>query len=87
MSTPASDGPLAFHPDDPTFNRANALYLAYASDIAYHRAPTALDVNRKFAPQFDATILKGVGHYPMLEDPARFNQALADVLKKLPAKK
>ena len=51
------------------------------------RAPTALDVNRKFAPQFDATILKGVGHYPMLEDPARFNQALADVLKKLPAKK
>ena len=51
------------------------------------RAAADLAVNRKYAPQFDATILKGVGHYPMLEDPARFNQALADVLKKLPPAK
>lgn len=50
-------------------------------------SPTDLPVNRKHAPQFDATILKGVGHYPMLEDPARFNQALADILRKLPANK
>jgi len=28
-----------------------------------------------------------MGHYLMLEDPARFNQALADVLKKLPPRK
>ena len=49
-------------------------------------APTDLAVNRKYAPQFDATILKGVGHYPMLEDPAHFNQALAEVLKKVPRK-
>lgn len=33
--------PLPFHPTDPTFNRANALYLAHASDIAYHRSPAA----------------------------------------------
>src|SRR5947209_4503435 len=33
--------PLAFHPDDASFNRENALYLAHASDIAYHRAPAA----------------------------------------------
>jgi hypothetical protein len=32
---------LAFFPDDRSFNRANALYLAHASDIAYHRAPAA----------------------------------------------
>src|SRR5438067_5500916 len=32
---------LSFHPDDASFNRANALYLAHASDIAYHRAPAA----------------------------------------------
>lgn len=32
---------LPFHPDDPTFNRANALYLAHASDVAYHRSPAA----------------------------------------------
>ena len=50
------------------------------------RAPTALEVNRKYAPQFDATIIKGSGHYPMLEQPAAFNQALAEILKKLPAK-
>jgi hypothetical protein len=42
MIRSASDGPLAFHPGDPAFNRANALYLAVASDIAYHRAPAAL---------------------------------------------
>jgi pimeloyl-ACP methyl ester carboxylesterase len=48
--------------------------------------PTDLAANRKYASQFDAVILKGVGHYPMLEDPTRFNQALAEILKKLPAK-
>jgi hypothetical protein len=36
-----SDVALPFHPDDPSFNRANALYLAHASDVAYHRAPAA----------------------------------------------
>ena len=46
--------------------------------------PTSLEVNRKYAPQFDATIIKGSGHYPMLENPAGFNQALAEILKKLP---
>ncbi|HSI36358.1 MAG: lipase family protein [Phycisphaerae bacterium] len=33
--------PLPFHPDDPDFNRANALYLAHAADVAYDRAPAA----------------------------------------------
>ena len=32
---------LPFHPTDGSFNRANALYLAHASDVAYHRAPAA----------------------------------------------
>jgi pimeloyl-ACP methyl ester carboxylesterase len=50
------------------------------------RSSTDLAANRKYASQFDAVILKGVGHYPMLEDPARFNQALAEVLKKVPAR-
>ena len=48
--------------------------------------PTNLEINRKYAPQFDAVIIKGTGHYPMLEDPARFNQMLADILKSLPRK-
>jgi sigma-B regulation protein RsbQ len=45
--------------------------------------PTSLEVNRKYAPQFDAVIIKGTGHYPMLEDPARFNQLLRDLLRAL----
>jgi pimeloyl-ACP methyl ester carboxylesterase len=48
--------------------------------------PTNLEVNRKYAPQFDAVIIKGTGHYPMLEDPARFNQMLAEIVKALPRK-
>ena len=44
--------------------------------------PTNLDVNRKYAPQFDAVIMKGSGHYPMLEDPGRFNELLADFIRK-----
>jgi len=45
--------------------------------------PTNLEGNRKYAPQFDAVIMKGVGHYPMLEDPMRFNELLAGVLRDL----
>jgi len=48
------------------------------------RVPTNVEVNRKYAPQFDAVIIKGTGHYPMLEDPARFNQMLAEILRNLP---
>jgi sigma-B regulation protein RsbQ len=50
------------------------------------RVPTNVEVNRKYAPQFDAVIIKGTGHYPMLEDPARFNQMLAEILRSLPRK-
>jgi sigma-B regulation protein RsbQ len=43
-------------------------------------SPTNVDVNRKYA-DFDAVIIKGSGHYPMLEQPARFNELLADILR------
>jgi pimeloyl-ACP methyl ester carboxylesterase len=48
--------------------------------------PTNLEINRKYAPQFDAAIIKGTGHYPMLEDPERFNGLLANALRDLPAR-
>ena len=48
------------------------------------RVPTDLEVNRKYARQFDVTIIKGIGHFPMLEDPARFNQLLTEILRNLP---
>ena len=47
------------------------------------RFPTNLEVNRKYAPQFDVVIIKGTGHYPMLEDPTRFNAMLTDILRQL----
>src|SRR5215475_11642956 len=37
---------LSFDPDDSSFSRINALYLAHASDIAYHRAPSAAAMER-----------------------------------------
>jgi pimeloyl-ACP methyl ester carboxylesterase len=46
-------------------------------------SPTNLEGNRKYAPQFEAVVMKGAGHFPMLEDPARFNELLAGVLRDL----
>ena len=36
-----ADAPLKFHPHEASFDRANALYLAHASDVAYQRSPAA----------------------------------------------
>src|SRR5262249_23964527 len=48
--------------------------------------PTAVAVNKKYA-DYDAVTIEGVGHYPMLEKPAEFNQKLREVLRDLAAKK
>jgi pimeloyl-ACP methyl ester carboxylesterase len=45
------------------------------------RYPTSVEANRRYAPQFDAVIMNGVGHYLMLEDPARFTDLLAGILR------
>ena len=42
--------------------------------------PTHLDAARAEAPQFDAVIMTGVGHYLMLEDPQRFDRLLAEII-------
>ena len=47
--------------------------------------PTAIDANRLLAPGFDAVIMKGAGHYPMLERPEEFNRILTDVVNALAA--
>jgi pimeloyl-ACP methyl ester carboxylesterase len=41
------------------------------------KSPTRLDHARRYAPQYDALIVKGVGHYLMREDPVAFNAQLA----------
>jgi len=45
--------------------------------------PTRLDVNRRYAPQFEAVIVTGTGHFPMLEKPAEFNRLLAGAIADL----
>jgi len=49
--------------------------------------PTAIDANRKVAPDFDAVIMKGAGHYPMLERPDEFNRILTGVVNGLAARR
>jgi pimeloyl-ACP methyl ester carboxylesterase len=43
-------------------------------------APTTVAVNKKYA-DYDAVMIDAVGHYPMLERPAEFNEKLRNVLK------
>ncbi len=45
--------------------------------------PTLVESNRKVVPDFDAVIMKGAGHYPMLERPEEFNGYLRDVIRGL----
>jgi pimeloyl-ACP methyl ester carboxylesterase len=45
--------------------------------------PTNIERNRTVTPDFDAVIMTGAGHYPMLERPAEFNRLLAGIVKGL----
>jgi pimeloyl-ACP methyl ester carboxylesterase len=49
--------------------------------------PTDIDANRKLAPDFEAVIMRGAGHYPMLERPDEFNEILSGVVKRLAAER
>ncbi len=42
--------------------------------------PTSVAVNKKYA-DYDAVMMDTIGHYPMLERPAEFNQKLREVSK------
>jgi pimeloyl-ACP methyl ester carboxylesterase len=42
--------------------------------------PTDVEGNRRYAPQYQVTLMNGVGHYLMLEDPARFDGLLEGVI-------
>lgn len=55
-----------------------------APSFAY-ALPTQVETNRKYA-DYDAVIMEGVGHYPMLETPEEFNSRLAEVLQGFAAK-
>lgn len=49
--------------------------------------PTNLEANRRHMPGYEAVIVAGTGHYPMLEDPARFGPALDQALSQVLAAK
>lgn len=45
--------------------------------------PTDIQANRKIKPDFDAVIMKHMGHYPMLERPDEFNRLIAKAVASL----
>jgi pimeloyl-ACP methyl ester carboxylesterase len=45
--------------------------------------PLNLEGNRELRPDFDAVVMEGCGHYPMLERPEEFNQHLLDFVEEL----
>lgn len=49
--------------------------------------PTNVDAARKHAKQFEVMTIEGVGHYPMLEAPERFDQLLDAAIAGKPAPK
>jgi pimeloyl-ACP methyl ester carboxylesterase len=48
--------------------------------------PVNVELNRTIAADFDAVVMKGAGHYPMLERPEEFNRLLVQIVRELEAK-
>jgi pimeloyl-ACP methyl ester carboxylesterase len=71
--------------DSWNYNAAPAFEAVKAPIVAVNgdRFPTNFEGNRRHSPGYDALIMKGVGHYPMLEDPARFGDLLHEALRKV----
>lgn len=45
--------------------------------------PTDVEGNRRIKPDFDAVVMKHIGHYPMLERPDEFNRLVAETVASL----
>ena len=63
----------------PALREIKAPICAISSDLF----PTNLEGNRKYVPGYQVAIMKGVGHYLMLEQPEAFNELLAWALREL----
>jgi pimeloyl-ACP methyl ester carboxylesterase len=72
ISVAVLEGSWAYDPR-PALKQIKVPIVAVNAD----KFPTRLDHERKYAPQFDALIVKGMGHYLMREDPKSFNAQLA----------
>jgi pimeloyl-ACP methyl ester carboxylesterase len=51
------------------------------------RFPTDVEANRRHFASYELTLMTGVGHYLMLEDPQRFSELLAGAVRRLLAAK
>ncbi len=63
----------------PALREIKAPIRAISSDLF----PSNVEGNRKYVPGYQAAIMKGVGHYLMLEQPEAFNALLAEALREL----
>lgn len=46
-------------------------------------SPTNIENNRKYLKDYDSVDIAGTGHYPMLENPEKFNELLEQTIKEL----
>lgn len=74
----AARSSLAYDPL-PALREIKAPICAINSDLF----PTNVEGNRRYVPGYQVTIMKGVGHYLMLEQAEAFNAALAEALREL----
>ena len=65
----------------PAFRGARVPIRAINGDLW----PTGIERNRTVVADFDAVVMKGAGHYPMLEQPAELNRLLVGLVKNLEA--
>jgi pimeloyl-ACP methyl ester carboxylesterase len=72
ISIPVLQGSMGYDPR-PRLRETKVPIVAVNAD----KFPTRLDHERQYAPQFDALVVKGVGHYLMREDATAFNAQLA----------
>ena len=63
----------------PAFRNAGVPIRAINGDLW----PTSVERNRTLVPDFDAVVLVGAGHYPMLERPDEFNRVLVEMVERL----
>jgi pimeloyl-ACP methyl ester carboxylesterase len=71
--------PLSMYDPLPALREIKAPICAINSDLF----PTNVEGNRRYVPGYQVAIMKGVGHYLMLEQSEAFNELLAWALREL----
>jgi len=71
--------PLGMYDPLPALREITVPIRAINTDLR----PTNVEGNRRHVPSYQVAIMKGVGHYPMLEQPEAFTALLAEALREL----